>query len=200
MEKLDFNKYENYIQVGHTATKSGGTYTSSDLEDFPTPSAIGYLLADVDKDAYTDLKGYTHRNRVRHDVVSLTLEYPVLSDDDLAYILNRISPQWFYVKVIDKKTRTHVIDNSTNKYWKMIGKLDGATYWYDSVNKIMYNNSYTAVTNYNFNDYTQVTTPTTKVHKMYASDKQFNSFKIWIDSNNNWHEEHITFSVTFVEE
>ena len=146
MEVIDYNKYENFIQVGHTATKSGSTYTSSDLEDFPTPSAIGYLLADVDKDAFTDLQGYTHRNRVRHDVLSLTLEYPVLSEDDLAYILNRISPQWFYVYVKNKKTKQY------------------------------------------------------ETHKMYASDKQFNSFRAWIDENDQWHEVHNEFTVTFVEE
>ena len=56
-ENMDFNKYENIIRVGNSPET---------LASFPTPSSIGYLLADVDKDPFTDLQGYTHRNRVRH--------------------------------------------------------------------------------------------------------------------------------------
>lgn len=95
-ERMNYNKYENYIRVGNSA---------SNLADFPTPSSIGYLLADVDKDPFTDLQGYTHRNRVRHDVLSLEVGYAVLSEEDLAYILNTISSAWFYVEIKDKKTQ-----------------------------------------------------------------------------------------------
>lgn len=133
----DYNKYENFIKVGSSANS---------LASFPTPSSVGYLLADVDKDPFTDLKGYTHRNRVRHDVLSLELGYSVLSENDLAYILNAISPVWFYVEVTDKKTQQRT------------------------------------------------------VHKMYASDKKYNSFRVWEDENNVFHEEHQEFTVTFVEE
>lgn len=138
-EKMNYNKYENYIRIGHL---EDGT----DLQDFPTPSALGTTLADVDKDPFTDLEGYTQRNRVRHDVVSITLDYNVLSDNDLQYILNRISPVWFYVELIDKKTKQK------------------------------------------------------KIHKMYASDKTFETWRIWQDSSGNWNEEDIAFSVTFVEQ
>jgi len=133
----NYNKYETFIRVGNSANS---------LADFPTPSSIGYLLADVDKDPFTDLQGYTHRNRVRHDVLSLNLAYNVLSEDDLSFILNAISPVWIYVQVKDKKTQQ------------------------------------------------------TSVHKMYASDKEFNSFRVWQDDNNVWHEEHTDLTVTLVEQ
>lgn len=144
---MDYNKYENYIRVGHTGTQNpDGTYTCSDLADFPTPSDLGRTLHDVDVDAYTDLDGYTHRNRVRHDVEDITLTYNILSDDDEAYILNRISPDWIYVELMDKKTKQKA------------------------------------------------------VHKMYASDKEWNVFRIFKDTNGQWHEQQIDFSFSLVEE
>ena len=148
MQKIDYNKYEKYIRVGHTATQNAdGSYTCTDLEDFPTPSILARTLHDVDKDAFTDLEGYTQRNRVRHDVEDLELSYNILSDDDIAYILNRISPVWIYVESTDKKTKQR------------------------------------------------------KVHKMYASDKSWNTFKVWIDqTDNSWHEEQIECSFSLVEE
>ena len=39
-----------------------------------------------------------------------------------------------------------------------------------------------------------------KVHKVYASDKSFDTFKVWKDDNDNWHELKSEFSVSFVEE
>lgn len=150
---MNYNKYENYIRVGHTGTETGVdkygqiTYSCSDLQDFPTPSALGTTLSDVDKDPFTDLQGYTHRNRVRHDVLAdVSVEYNILSDDDIAFILNAIDYEWFYVELIDKKTKQK------------------------------------------------------KVHKMYPSDKTFDTWKVWKDDQGNWHEEKIAFSVSFVEE
>ena len=137
MEVIDYNKYENYIKVGNTA---------GSLQDFPTPSSIGITLHDVDKDAFTDLQGYTHRNRVRHDVYDIELGYSVLSDNDLAYILNAISNEWVYIELIDKKTKTRT------------------------------------------------------THKVYASDKQFNTFRVVKDSNNNWRTIEQAFTVSLVEE
>ena len=135
-ERMNYNKYENYIKVGSSA---------DNLAQFPTPSSVGYLLADVDKDPFTDLKGYTHRNRVRHDVLSLEVNYSMLSEDDIAFILNAISPVWFYVQIKDKKTK-------------------------------------------------QLST-----HKMYASDKQFGTFRVW-EENGVFYEENNDFTVTFVEQ
>lgn len=108
--KIDFNKYENYIRIGNLP---------QNLAPFPTPSSIGRTLHDVDLDAYTDLKGYTQRNRIRHDVEDLTLTFNILSDDDMAYILNAISPVWFYVELIDKKTKNKKICKmcASDKQW-----------------------------------------------------------------------------------
>lgn len=137
MEVIDYAKYENYIRVGNS---------TNSLQNFPTPSSIGVTLHDVDKDPFTDLRGYTHRNRVRHDVYDIELGYSVLSDNDLAFILNAISNEWIYIELIDKKTQ-------------------------------------------------QRTT-----HKVYASDKQFNTFRVVKDSNNNWRTIEQAFTVTLIEE
>lgn len=200
MQVIDFSKYENYIRVGHNGTDTGNhTYTCSDLQNFPTPSTIGVTLHDVDKDPFTDLDGYTHRNRVRHDVYDIEIGYSVLSDNDLAYILNRISPEWIYIELIDKKQRTHTVDN--NGYWKLEGKTDGATYWFNTTNGTIYNASYsTTGVSQDFNNYTQVTVPVRTVHKVYASDKNFNAFRVVKDTNNNWRTLEQAFSVSFVEE
>lgn len=147
MQVIDFSKYENYIRVGHNGVDLGNhTYSCSDLQDFPTPSTLGVTLHDVDKDPFTDLEGYTHRNRVRHDVYDIEIGYSILSDNDLAYILNRISPEWIYMELIDKKTLQR------------------------------------------------------SVHKVYASDKSFNAFRVVKDQNNNWRTLEQAFSVSFVEE
>lgn len=137
--KQDFNKYESYIRIGHKAD-------GSDLADFPTPSTISRGLRDVDLDAFTDLRGYTQRNRVRHDVEQITLGYNVLSPEDEAYILNRISPVWVYVELTDKKTQQK------------------------------------------------------KVHKMYASDKEWNVRWAEQDENGNWYEQDVEFTVTLTEQ
>ncbi len=190
MEIIDYNKYENYIRVGNSAAS---------LKDFPTPSTLTITLHDVDKDAYTDLKGKTHRNRVRHDVYDIQLGYSVLSDADLAFILNAISNQWIYIEVPDAKQVTHTTNGSG--YWKLIGKTDGATYWYNKNNGTIYNNSSsTTGVSQDINDYTQVVTPVRTVHKVYASDKAFDTYRIAKNSNNQWETVHQAFSVTLVEE
>lgn len=120
--KIDFNKYETYIRIAHNENKS-------DAQNFPTPSKIARSLKDVDLDAYTDLKGYTQRNRVRHDVEQIKLSYNVLSPADEEYILNRISPVWFYVELTDKKTGS--------KAWHRMYASDKD--W--NVHKVQYDNS-----------------------------------------------------------
>ena len=137
--KQDFNKYESYIRIGHKAD-------GSDLADFPTPSTLGRALRDVDLDAYTDLRGYTQRNRIRHDVEQVTLGYAVLSPDDESYILNRISPAWIYVELTDKKTKKK------------------------------------------------------KLHKMYASDKEWNVKWAMQNADGSWYEQDVEFSVTLTEQ
>jgi len=136
MEVINFNKNEDYIRVGSSP---------SNLADFPTPSTLAITLHDLDKDAYTDLKGKTHRNRVRHDVYDIQLGYSVLSDADLAFILNAISPTWFYIELPNLKTQ-------------------GRT-----------------------------------VHKVYASDKEVDTYRVF-KVGNNWKTVHQAFSVTLIEE
>lgn len=132
-----FRKDETYIRVGPSRNS---------LSPFPTPSSFKRTLSDVDKDPYTDLKGYTHRNRVRHDVENFTLTYNVLSDKDMKKILNAISPAWFYCEITNLKTGSR------------------------------------------------------SVHKMYASDKQWDTYVVEKDDNNNWVEVLAAFTVSFVEE
>lgn len=112
--KIDYNKYESYIRVGHLAN-------GSDLADFPTPSAVGRGLRDVDLDAYTDLTGHTQRNRVRNDVEQIKLSYNILSPTDESYILNRIQPEWIYVELTDKKTGNKKICKmyASDKEWNV---------------------------------------------------------------------------------
>ena len=112
----NYAKYEDYIRIGHTATESVGEnneriYNCTDLEDFPTPSSMSPTYHDVDLEPFTDLEGYTSRNRVRSDVNDYELGWNYLSDDDLAYILTRIKPQWIYVELIDKNKRDYVSDS-----------------------------------------------------------------------------------------
>lgn len=146
-ENINFNKYESFIRVGHKGTEvSTGNYTCSDLADFPTPSMLGRTLHDVDKDPFTDLQGYTHRNRVRNNVEDLVITYNVASDDDIAYILERINPEYIYVELTDKKTKER------------------------------------------------------KVHKMYASDKTWNTSIIYKDENGNWIEQSVALSFSLIEE
>lgn len=142
---INNTKYESYIRVGHNGSGSYGNYSCSDLQDFPVATTMTRRLHDVDKDAFTDLRGFTHRNRVRHDVEDFDLGFAILNDEDEAKILNLISPEWFYVELTDKKTHEK------------------------------------------------------KIHKMYASDKEWNVYKAWV-INGEWYEANQDFSVSFVEE
>ena len=196
---MNYNKYEDYIRIGHNATQdSSGNWICSDLQDFPTPSTFGRTLHDVDYDAYTDLEGYTQRNRVRHDVEDIALAYNILSDDDEAYILNRISPEWIYVELTDKKTRINVTDG--NGYKKYIQNSTGSVCWYDSTGNKMYDSSYQQITPFVLTDYTAVITNAKKVHRMYASDKQWDTFAITKDANGVWNTQDISFGFSLVEQ
>lgn len=143
---INNTKYNSFIRVGHTATGSYPNYVCTDLEDFPVPTSMSRRLHDVDVDAYTDLRGFTHRNRQRHDVEDFDLGYSILNDEDEAYILNRISPEWIYVELTNKKTGEKT------------------------------------------------------VHKMYASDKQWNVYNAWVDEDGVWHEANTEFAFSLVEE
>ena len=77
--------------------------------DFPTPSEMPYTLNDVDKDPFTDLQGFTHRNRVRVDVLTFDCNYKYLDEDTQAYVLQVIEPEWFYCEIINPKTKAREI-------------------------------------------------------------------------------------------
>lgn len=142
---INNTKYSSHIRIGHTGSGSYGNYTCTDLEDFPVPTLMTRRLHDVDVDAFTDLLGFTHRNRVRHDVEDFDLGFSILNDADEAYILNRISPEWFYVELTNKKTGEKTI------------------------------------------------------HKMYANDKEWETYHAWYD-NGRWNEANVEFKFSLVEE
>lgn len=50
---------------------------------------------DVDLDAYTNTKGRTIRNRVRHDVKTLDFNIPNMTGQELKTFLELRSPVWF---------------------------------------------------------------------------------------------------------
>ena len=53
---MNYNKYENYIRVGHTFTEPEDyVYICTDLEDFPTPSSLSTTLNDEDKEKIYNL-------------------------------------------------------------------------------------------------------------------------------------------------
>lgn len=49
---------------------------------------------DVDLDAYTNTKGKTIRNRVRHDVASVDFDVPTMSGAEVKEIFTRFSNVW----------------------------------------------------------------------------------------------------------
>lgn len=119
--KYQYGKYENYIRIGAS---------SSSLSSLPTPSSIGYTYSDVDKDAFTDLQGYTHRNRVRHDVLQLEISWEILGEQDISTILSQLDPVWVYVEVLDKHTR----QKSVYKMYASDKKFNTFRAWKDSSN------------------------------------------------------------------
>lgn len=57
---------------------------------------------DVDLDAYTNTKGYTIRNRVRHDVKTLDFNIPSMTGAELHAILQLRNPVWFQCTFFDE--------------------------------------------------------------------------------------------------
>ena len=92
---------------------------------------------DVDKDAYTNLKGYTVRNRVRHDVKTLDFNIPTMTGAELKQLLDMRNPVWFQCTFFDEsewKIVTKKMYCSSPKYKK---------YYIDKNNPL--NNIYTDV-------------------------------------------------------
>ena len=127
---------ENYIRISHTASGDYGNYVvnENDWINFPTPSDMPYTLNDVDKDPFTDLTGFTHRNRVRTDVLTFDCNYSYMNDDTQAYILQVISPEWFYCEIINPKTKVkeiHKFYASSKKTNVRVTRQDGNGNWYN---------------------------------------------------------------------
>lgn len=57
---------------------------------------------DVDLDAYTNTKGYTIRNRVRHDVKTLDFVIPTMSGAEMKALMEMRSPVWFTATFFDE--------------------------------------------------------------------------------------------------
>lgn len=57
---------------------------------------------DVDLDAYTNTKGYTIRNRVRHDVKTLDFVVPTMSGAEMKQLMQMRSPVWFNCTFFDE--------------------------------------------------------------------------------------------------
>ena len=57
---------------------------------------------DVDLDAYTNTKGYTIRNRVRHDVKTLDFNIPVMTGAEMKKLMQMRSPVWFQCTFFDE--------------------------------------------------------------------------------------------------
>lgn len=92
---------------------------------------------DVDLDAYTNLKGKTIRNRVRHDVKTLDFSIPSMTGAELKQLLDMRSPVWFQCSFFDEsewKMVTKKMYCSSPKYTK---------YYIDKNNPL--NNIYTDV-------------------------------------------------------
>ena len=57
---------------------------------------------DVDLDAYTNTKGYTIRNRVRHDVKTLDFNIPTMTGQEMKDLLALRDPVWFTATFFDE--------------------------------------------------------------------------------------------------
>lgn len=92
---------------------------------------------DVDLDAYTNLKGKTVRNRIRHDVKTLDFNIPQMTGQELKTILEMRNPVWFECTFFDESEWAMVTKKmycSSPKYTK---------YYIDKTNPL--NNIYTDV-------------------------------------------------------
>lgn len=63
---------------------------------------------DVDLDAYTNTKGRTIRNRVRHDVTSLDFNVPTMTGSELHNFFEYTKDQWFDCYYFDESAWSFV--------------------------------------------------------------------------------------------
>lgn len=57
---------------------------------------------DVDLDSYTNTKGYTIRNRVRHDVKTLDFKVPTMTGAEMKELMAMRNPVWFTATFFDE--------------------------------------------------------------------------------------------------
>lgn len=79
--------------------------SSSSYQEFPYKIGQTYSLPphdisanDVDLDSYTNTKGYTIRNRVRHDVAGVDFNVPTMTGEELHQLLQRTTNVWLDCK------------------------------------------------------------------------------------------------------
>ena len=76
---------------------------------------------DVDLDAYTNLAGYTIRDRVRHDVKTLDFNIPTMTGTEMKALMAMRTPVWFDCTFFDEaewKMVTKKMYSSSPKYTK----------------------------------------------------------------------------------
>ena len=93
---------------------------------------------DVDKDAYTNTKGKTVRNRVRSNVKTLEFDVPIMTGSELHSFFNMTKAVWLDVKFFDEAS------------WDMISKK-----MYRSAT-VSYHKYYIDSSNANNNIYTNI--------------------------------------------
>lgn len=69
---------------------------------FPFTPVHDAAQEDVDRDSYTNLEGYTIRNRVRHDVKTLDFDIPYMTGSELRQILSMRNDVWFNCSFFDE--------------------------------------------------------------------------------------------------
>lgn len=80
-------------------------------------------LRDVDLDAYTNLEGYTVRNRKREDVRTFDFNFETMTGRELHTILNLVKQVWFNVTFFDEKDwamvtkKMYCSDKTYEKYY-----------------------------------------------------------------------------------
>lgn len=72
--------------------------------ELPAPVQMDYNLEDLDADSDRDTRsGKLNRNRIRSDVLKLSLSYGIDDTDSVSSVLKAISPSTFQVEFFDVK-------------------------------------------------------------------------------------------------
>ena len=75
----------------------------------PAPISIDYNYEDLDADSERDVNsGVLDRNRIRSDVLKISLTYSMDSPATIATVMQAISAATFTVELLDLKTNTRV--------------------------------------------------------------------------------------------